>query len=288
MNNKYHIIGAGLAGCVMAKHLDCIVYEKSLVGGLCRDTEYFQDFVHIFHANNDEVYKFLSENCDLREYHIKFLSYVNGEYKAWYPKEITQEVIDTQVVGYSQKMWNAPPPQEALARVRTSPDGYFFHDKYQFIPNFRQLWENLLKDKPVVYKRVFNGEIDGKIILTAPIDEYFDYCYGRLPYRGISSTHISSEIRLQADCINFPDTTLPFTRLVDYGRMGFKGGYIGIEMPCNDRHYPIRNEESVAIYEKYKALAESKGIILVGRLATFSYMDMDKVIEQCLNKIKEL
>lgn len=285
---RYNIIGGGLAGCIMARYLDSIVYEKDTIGGLCFDNNRYQKFVHILHTDNEEVYRFFADHCDLREYHIRFLSYVNGEYKEWYPKEITQEVIDTQVVGYSQKMWNAPPPPEALARVRTSPDEYFFHEKYQFIPNFRQLWQNLLKDTPVQYRHALDGDVDGRIILTAPIDEYFHYCYGRLPYRGISSTHIKAEIRLQADCVNFPDTTLPFTRLVDYGRMGFEGGYIGIEVPCEDMHYPIRTDESIAMYEKYKALAESRGIILVGRLATFSYMDMDKIVEQCLTKIKEL
>lgn len=285
---RYNIIGGGLAGCVMAKYLDSVVYEKDHIGGLCRDNENFQQFVHILHTDNDEIYRFFADNCDMREHHIRFLSYVNGEYKPWYPPEITQEVIDTQVVGYSQKMWKTTPPQEALARIKTSPDECLFHEKYQYIPNFRQLWDSLLKNTRVEYGKVLDGDVEGRIILTAPIDEYFHYCYGKLPYRGISSTHIKTEIRLRADCVNFSDTTLPFTRLVDYGRLGFNGGYVAIEVPCDDHHYPMRTEESVAIYEKYKALAESRGIILVGRLATFSYMNMDEVVEQCLTKIKEL
>jgi UDP-galactopyranose mutase len=285
---KYHIIGGGLAGCIMAKHLNGIVYEKDRIGGLCIDNKNFQEFVHILHTNNDVVYEFFKANTTLREYHIKFLSYVKGEYRAWYPKEITETVVREQVEGYSQKMWQQPIPHEAKARIRTSPDEYFFHDKYQFIPDFRLLWKNLLGTTPVKHYKVLDCDKKRNVILTAPIDEYFGYCYGKLPYRGIKSTHISTEIRLQSDCINFSDTTLPFTRLVDYGRMGFEGGYISMEVPCEERHYPIRTEESIAIYEKYRKLAESRGIILVGRLATFSYMDMDEVVEQCFKKIKVL
>ena len=278
------IIGAGLAGCIIAsRYKDAIIYERDRIGGLCRDNKHYQEYVHIVHTDNQEVYDFFKANTTVRDYRIEFLSYVDGQYKDWYPREITPEVIDKQIKGYSKKMWQGEIPPEAEIRLRTSPDKYFFHNKFEFIPDFTLLFKNLLKNADIYFERIKDGDIDGKIILTGPIDEYFDYVYGKLPYRGIQATHIETEIRLQADCINIPDETIPFTRLVDYHRLGFEGNWIGIETPSKDDHYPIRNSESEQVFEKYRQLAEKKGIILLGRQATFHYMDVDQVVEQALN-----
>lgn len=292
MSEHYHIVGAGLAGCIIASRVrNATIYESDKVGGLCRDNKNFQEYVHVVHTDDPDVYDFFAQNTTIRNHRVKFLSYVNGQYLPWYPKEITDKVIDEQVTGYSFKMWRRKMPVEAKQRIRTSIDEYFFHNKYEFIPDFTLLFENLIKGKKVVKAKASDRDVlmplqndsYGKIVMTGAIDEYFNYCFGKLPYRGIKSTHLQTEIRLRADCINFPDETLPFTRLVDYSRLGFEGEWMGIETPSNDIHYPIRNPESEAIYEKYRKLAESKGIILAGRLATFHYMDVDEIVEQCLN-----
>ena len=284
MKEKIHIVGAGLAGCIIAsRYGDSILYEADKIGGLCRDNDNYQDFVHIVHTDNPEVYNFFRKNTSIRDHRVKFLSYVDGQYLPWYPRFITQEVIEKQIKGYSEKMWKGVLPPEAEARIRTSKDEYFFDEKYEFIPNFLELFSNLIGDTYVRFQKIKDGDIkEGKIVLTGPIDEYFGYCYGKLPYRGIKSTHIETEIRLQADCINIPDLTIPFTRLVDYSRLGFQGGFVGVETPAAEDHYPIRDRESERTYERYRKLAESKGIILAGRLATFHYMDVDEVVEQCL------
>lgn len=289
MDKKISVIGAGLAGCATAKKLidlgkKVIIYEKDKVGGLCIDCQNYQEFVHIVHTNNEKIFNFFDKYTTIRDFRIKFLSYVEGEYWDWYPKKITQAVIDKQIKGYSKKMWKTGIPPEAEARLRTSQDGFFFHDKYEFIPDFTFLFDALTVGIPIRHKKIKDGDIkSGKIILTGPIDEYFGYVYGKLPYRGIKSTHVETEVRLKAECINFSDPTIPFTRLVDYKRLGFKGNWIGIETPSNDDHYPIRDKESEKIYEMYRLLAEAKGITLLGRQATFRYMDVDQVIEQVLS-----
>ena len=279
-----HVIGAGLAGCIIAsRNIDTILYERDKVGGLCCDNKNYQEFVHVVHTENPEVYSFFMEHTDTRAHRTKFLSYVKGNYMPWYPREITDRVISDQVEGYSRKMWAGSTPPEAGKRIRTSPDEYFFHNKYEFIPDFTKLFETLTEDILLYNRKISHGDIrSGTIVLTGPIDEYFHYQFGRLPYRGIKSTHIETEIRLQADCINFPDETIPFTRLVDYRRLGFEGNWMGIETPAKADHYPIRNAKSEAVYEKYRKLAEQEGIILAGRLATFHYMDIDEVVEQAL------
>lgn len=284
-----NIIGAGLAGSVIASAFpDAIIYERDKVGGLCRDNDNYQDFVHVLHTDNKKVWDFVNNHTTVRPHTTILKSYVKGELKPWPAPLITDQVVDEQITGYSRKMWLKDTPKEAVARITTADDGLIFHEKYQGIPDFTRLFRNLTRYNHQVKDDIKDGDLDGLIVLTGAIDEYFDYCYGRLPYRGMQAVHYSSEIGLDADFITFSDEQIPFQRLVDYGRLGYNDCWIGVESACDAKHYPIRDDKSEAIYEKYKQLADEKGIILCGRLATFHYMDMDEVINQAMEVIHEI
>lgn len=279
-----HIIGGGLAGCTLASLLPgSILYEKNEIGGLCRDNPNYQEFVHILHTDNKEVWDFVNKYTTVKPHETILKSYVGGKLKQWPAKEITKQVITEQITGYSKKMWLKDTPMEAFDRIITADDGLIFHEKYQGVPDFTKLFDNLVETTDIVWERVEDGDIKkGTVILTGPIDSYFGYCYGKLPYRGMKAVHYESEIGLDADFITFSDPKIPYQRLIDYKRLGYEGQWIGVEIACNAKHYPMRNDESDAIYAKYKALADKKGIILCGRLATYHYMDMDEVIEQAM------
>jgi UDP-galactopyranose mutase len=284
-----NIVGGGLAGCVLASLIpNSIIYEKGKIGGLCRDNKNYQDFVHVLHTDNKMVWDFVNTFTTVKPHSTLLKSYVNGELKAWPAKEMTDEVYSTQVVGYSQKMWRQPIPDEARARITTNDDGKIFHNTYEGVPDFTRLFNNLTKFTHMVNKDVRDGDLDGRVILTGAIDEYFNYCYGKLPYRGMGSVHYPSEVRLDADFVTFSDEKIPYQRLVDYDRLGYEGGYIGLEYACDAKHYPIRNKESIKLYNKYKKLANKKGIKLVGRLATFHYQDMDQVIADVFKLVRKL
>lgn len=286
--SNYSIVGGGLCGSVLAKLLPgSTVYEKNKLMGLCADNENYQDFVHILHTDNKSVWDFVNKYTIVRPHRTILGAYVSGEIKPYPPKELTDDVFNSQYVGYSKKMWKRDIPPEAKKRIITSPDGYIFHNKYEGIPDFATLTKNLLDESHIVFKQVKDGDLDGKIILTGAIDEYFNYCFGKLPYRGMCSTHYKSETRLDADFITFSDEKIPFQRLVDYKRLGY-GDYIGVESACDDTHYPVRDEESEKIYNQYKTLAEQKGILLCGRLATYHYLNMDEVIEQAFKLVGDL
>jgi len=283
---RYNIIGAGLTGCVIASQLDnCILYEKDKVGGLCIDNEKYQKFIHIFHTNKKRIWDFLNKYTDVRPFKHYAKSYVNGKLKPWIPSIITDKVKKEQMENYGLKMWRAEPPQEALLRCMPKT-GSLFDVKYQGIPNFRKLFKNLIKNKKVIKKEIKDGDLSGKIILTGAIDRYFNYCYGKLPYRGMKSCHCQSEQGLEVPVINFLND-FPFIRIIDYQRLGYQN-YIGIEFPSDDCFYPIRTKESIKIYNQYKKLSLKKGIILAGRLATYKYLDMDQCIEQALEIVKKL
>ena len=286
---NYNIVGGGLAGCVLASLLpNSIIFEKNKIGGLCADNDNYQDFIHVLHTDNEKVWEFVNKNTTVRPHQTLCKAYVNGKMSSYPPKELNSNVVKAQIDGYSKKMWKRPIPKEALARITTSEDGFFFHNKYEGIPDFSKLFRNLTNGTDIVKQDVRDGDIKSNVILTGAIDEYFNYCYGKLPYRGMQSVHYKSEIGLDGDMVTFSDDKIPYQRLVDYGRLGYKDTWIGVESACDAKHYPIRNEESEIIYRKYKALAEYKGIILAGRLGTYHYMNMDEVILQAMELAEKL
>jgi UDP-galactopyranose mutase len=282
-----HIVGAGIVGLTIAELLpknDVIIYERDVVGGACIDNKNFQKFVHVMHTDYEDVWKFVSDRTTIKPHTTVSKSYVKGELWDWLPVEITDDVIDNQVRGYSYKQWLSEPPVEALARIKTDPDGKIFRDKFEGIPDYSLLFENLSKDKTIVRQDIRHGDLsEGKVILTGAVDEYFGYCFGELPYRGMRSVHFQSEVRLDADIYTFNDTKLPFQRLIDYDRLGYEGGWIGVEIACNDKHYPVRNAESDALYAKYAKLARENDVSLVGRLASYRYIDSDDAIKQAFD-----
>ena len=82
------------------------------------------------------------------------------------------------------------------------------------------------------------------------------------------------------------DERIPFQRIIDYDRLGYKGGWIGIEIAAEGKHYPVRNEVSEKMYERYEKLASESGVDLVGRLAAYKYIDSDDAIKQAFDYAK--
>jgi UDP-galactopyranose mutase len=281
----YSIVGGGLAGCVLASLLpDSVIYERNRVGGLCQDNDNYQDFIHVLHTNYEDVWNLFRIHTTIKPHNVIQKSYYDSDTHPYPPKELTDDIFQKGYIGYSKKMWksdNIPP--EAKSRIITSPDGYLFHEKYQGVPDFKRLFDSLTHFTQIIKMDVRDGDLDGPTILTGAIDEYFNYCYGKLPYRGMQSVHYKSEIGLDADLISFSDEKIPFQRLVDYGRLGYNDTWIGVESACDAKHYPVRTEESEKTYNKYKKLADKKGVLLCGRLATYHYQNMDEVVMSAIN-----
>jgi len=281
--HKVNIIGGGLSGCVLASRLkDCVIYERGEIGGLCYETPYYQFYPHIFHTDNETVLEWVLKYTTIRPYTHFVSSYAQGKYILFPPEETDQKVFDERIANYSFKMWKSTPPSGALERIQ-SARGMYFKSKYQGILDMNTLFRNLTKDIEIKKADVRDGDLEGKIILTGAIDEYFNYRYGRLSYRGLKATHLQSETRLATPAVNFPDLDLPFIRMTDYAQLGFEGNWIGIEFPSSEeKHYPVNTLESAKLYKKYERLAKKKGILLCGRLATFKYLNMDECIKQAL------
>jgi UDP-galactopyranose mutase len=129
-----------------------------------------------------------------------------------------------------------------------------------------------------------------EIIYTGPVDEFFEYRFGPLPYRSLQFKHETKECEFyqEAAVINYPNTHA-YTRITEFkyltGQRHPKTGIV-FEYPRaeGDPYYPIPTKESANLYAQYKALADSTPYVhFVGRLATYKYYNMDQVTAQALH-----
>ena len=204
--------------------------------------------------------------------------------------------------GYTRKQWGLDPSEldaQVTARIptRTNTDDRYFDDRFQFMPKqgYTPLFEKMLAHPNITirlntdYREVCKQRLAPEIIYTGPIDAYFDYCYGKLPYRSLEFRHETQDKEqvLPVAVVNFPNTH-DYTRITEFkhltGQKHEKTSLVA-EYPRSegDPYYPIPRAEYTALYEKYKARADTlRGVWFVGRLATYKYYNMDQVVGQAL------
>ncbi len=215
---------------------------------------------------------------------------------------VGQDLYEKFFKNYTRKQWGIDPSEldaSVTARVptRTNRDDRYFTDKFQAMPKhgYTRMFENML-DHPNI-KIVLNcdyREIESEIpyremIYTGPVDSYFDYAYGELPYRSLEFKHEThdTETFQEAPVVNYPNEQ-PYTRVTEFKYLtGQKHNKTSIvyEYPQaeGDPYYPIPKPENAELYAKYKKLADAEpGVHFVGRLATYRYYNMDQVVAQAL------
>ena len=129
-----------------------------------------------------------------------------------------------------------------------------------------------------------------RLIYTGPIDEFFDYRFGPLPYRSLHFRHetLDQELFQPVAVVNYPSEEVRHTRITEYkhltGQKHVKTS-ISYEYPASkgDPYYPVPRAENAALFRKYQALADAMpDATFVGRLASYRYYNMDQVIAQAL------
>jgi UDP-galactopyranose mutase len=134
-----------------------------------------------------------------------------------------------------------------------------------------------------------------RLIYTGPIDEYFDFRHGKLPYRSLRFEHatLATERAQPTGTVNYPQTE-DFTRISEYKHMtGQTHPMTAItrEYPAaeGDPYYPILHPDSAAMFKRYEALAaRTPDVLFVGRLSTFRYYNMDQVTGQALATFRRI
>jgi UDP-galactopyranose mutase len=357
----YLIIGAGFAGSVIAERLASVLGKSVLlvdrrphIGGNAFD-HYNEHGIlvhrygpHIFHTNSREVFEYLSQFTEWRQYEHHVLASVDGQLlpmpinldtlnrlyglnmnsfeaakflasmaEVRGPVKTSEDVVVSKIGrelyekffrNYTRKQWDMDPSEldaavTARVPVRTNRDDRYFTDTYQAMPlhGYTRMFENML-DHPKIkillnadYREVEDEIPYRNLIFTGPIDEFFDYRYGKLPYRSLHFKHdtINRPVFQPQAVVNYPNEHL-YTRITEFkyltGQEHSKTSIV-YEYPQaeGDPYYPIPRAENDATYKRYKALAEqTTGVHFVGRLATYKYYNMDQVTGQALTLFKKL
>jgi UDP-galactopyranose mutase len=357
----YLIVGAGFAGCVLAERLARVANKKVLIldkrnhiGGNAYD-HYDKAGIlvhkygpHIFHTNSKEVYNYLSQFTDWRNYQHRVLANVDGQLfpipinlntinqmyglnlnseevasflasKAEKKSEVLtsedvvvgsvgRELYEKFFKGYTKKQWDLDPSElnaSVTARIptRTNKDNRYFTDSFQVMPlyGYTKMFEQMLNHPNINimlntnYKDVMSEISYKKLIFTGPVDEYFDFQYGKLPYRSLEFKFetLDQENFQETGTINYPND-YAFTRITEFkylsGQKHDKTSLV-YEFPQaeGDPYYPIPKPENAELYKKYQDLAaQLDHVYFVGRLATYKYYNMDQVVAQALTTFKKI
>lgn len=199
---------------------------------------------------------------------------------------------------YTKKMWGIDPKYldisvGARLPVRTNRDERYFTDNFQFLPKngYTMMFKNILNHENIILKLnlEFSKSMENlysHIFLCIPIDSYFNYCYGKLPYRSlIFEERIEYSNDLPAPQINFTDNS-PFTRMTQWNLLpncpkSLNGHTITMERPVDikdnpgEYYYPVSTKESRELFKKYELLSKNlSNITFCGRTGLFKYIDM--------------
>jgi len=208
--------------------------------------------------------------------------------------------------GYSKKQWGKLPEKmdpSVTARVPVviSREDRYFYDKYQGIPKegYTKMFERMLKSKNIEiflktdYKKVKNKLKYDIMIYTGPIDEFFEYKFGKLRYRclKIKFRTLNKANYQPSAVVNYPDLKYPFTRITEFKKLTqqkHKKTTIGIEYSGDEGFvsWPFLDEKNKKIFKKYWQKAEKlqkKNIYFLGRLAEYKYYNMDEAVKYSLS-----
>jgi UDP-galactopyranose mutase len=215
---------------------------------------------------------------------------------------VGRELYEKFFRNYTRKQWGIDPSEldkSVTARVptRTNRDDRYFTDTYQAMPlhGFTRMFENLLNHPNIKvmlntdYREIRDIIPFKEMIYTGPIDQFFDYRFGKLPYRSLDFKHetLNESVHQSAPVVNYPNEHL-YTRITEFkyltGQEHSKTSIV-YEFPKaeGDPYYPVPRPENAELYKKYKALADAApNVEFVGRLATYKYYNMDQVVAQAL------
>jgi UDP-galactopyranose mutase len=222
--------------------------------------------------------------------------------------KVGRELYEKFFKNYTRKQWGLDPSEldsSVIARVptRTNRDDRYFTDKYQAMPlhGYTRMFEQMLSHPNISimlntdYRDVADFVPYRELVYTGPVDEYFDFQFGELPYRSIEFRFETHEVPVyqEGPVINYPND-YEYTRCTEFkyltGQRHDKTSVV-YEFPRaeGDPYYPIPRPENAVTYKKYAALAEqAQGVHFVGRLATYKYYNMDQVVAQALTLFRKI
>lgn len=217
--------------------------------------------------------------------------------------QVGTDLFEKFYKSYTKKQWGIEASQlspNVCGRipVRTNDDCRYFSDKYQFMPKdgYTKMFERILNHKNIEvilntdYKSILNIVKFDKMIYTGPIDYFFDYKYGKLPYRSLKFEfkNFKKQNIQQTAVYNYVEAGIEFTRVCEYKHFTFQkddSTTLGYEFPLKkgEPFYPIPTAENKLHYLLYKKEIEKvRNVLFCGRLAEYQYFNMDQVVANTL------
>lgn len=241
------------------------------------------------------------------------------------PKNLEEQAIsligrplyEAFIKGYTQKQWNADPktlPSFIIRRlpVRTNYNTGYFNDPHQGVPRdgYFSLFAALLNHPAIevrygtdylAIRDAFPAELP--VFYSGPIDAYFDFRHGALPWRGLRFEWEVKPVRdwQGTTVMNYADLDVPYTRIHEFKHFhperkevyASEQTIICREYPADWKvgdipYYPVNTDASAALLARYQEEAKAlPNVIFGGRLGEYKYYDMDKVIRRALDQVHD-
>ena len=328
---SFLIVGAGFAGAVIAHelandgHQVTLIDERDHIGGNAYDytnehgIRIHKYGPHIFHTSNEKVYNWVTQFGEWVEYKHKVKAQLsNGEYVTLPVNKLTKEIVGEENIldifyrPYTKKMWDKEIEEldpNILKRVAVRDDDneyYFPKDIYQIMPKdgYTKVFEKILDHQNIVVKlnTPFHKDMESDyqhVFNSMPIDVYYDYRFGELPYRSLKFHNVSLPMvrALPASVVNFTNNS-PYTRIAEWKNFPEHGSNdkwttLTYEEPCdyidNDyqRYYPVKDIDGInqTIYKTYKEIENTK-VTFIGRCGMYVYIDMHQAVMSSLAIVK--
>lgn len=238
---------------------------------------------------------------------------------------IGKDIYEILIKGYTEKQWGrkcSELPAFIIKRlpVRFVHDNNYFNDRFQGIPigGFNKLIDGLLEGVDVITnvdffdcQRSFDDALgvytvqsskfkvpSSKILYTGKLDEYFDYCFGKLEYRTVRfEEEILDMPNYQGNAVmNFTDAEVPYTRIIEHKHFEMFGDdvykcpktVISKEYSAEwkdgmEPFYSVNDEKNMSLYQQYRDLADQEpNLITGGHLAEYKYYDMAPIVEKVM------
>ena len=322
------IVGAGFSGAVIARecaaagHLVKVIDKRDHIGGNAYDyidsngIRIHKYGPHLFHTNNEKVVQWLSQFTEWVPYQHKVKAQLNDGTYVTLPvnketKEIVGEdnVLDIFFRPYTKKMWGKSLDEldpSIINRVPIRDDDnelYFPNDEYQMMPKkgYTEIFHNIFNHSNIEvelnidFDKSMEEEYD-YIFNSMPIDMYFNYDYGELPYRSIKFYNVVLQQPkvLPTATVNFTHDG-PYTRVTEWKNIPCHGSndyttVLTYEQPCDykdndyERYYPVKDLEGTnrETYKKYKDRVDEDKMTFIGRCGMYVYVDMHQAISSAL------
>ena len=219
-----------------------------------------------------------------------------------------RELYEKFFRNYTRKQWGVDPSEldssvAGRIPVRFNRDDRYFSDTFQAMPleGYTRMFERILADPKITvmlntdYREIQDEYRCDKMIYTGPIDEFFDFRFGRLPYRSLQFVHETHDCEQfqPVGVVNHPNDHA-YTRITEFKYLTgqeHKKTSVVYEYPSaeGDPYYPVPQPENARLYELYRELADSTSdVYFCGRLANYRYFNMDQVVAQALHLYRNI